>query len=333
MFRQARLRLTLLYSAIFLVLFWTLSFGIYLWMNRFFGDTAGRHFHHSVNNERQLTGNSNISAEPASDIVMDQLRNVLLFLDAVLLLAIPAITWFLTVRTLDPVQKAYAREKQFLTDASHDLRTPLSILRGEIEITLQKDRAKEEYIKTLESNKEEVNDLISLVENMLFFARENKQYQNMQKEQVDLTDLLAERIMVFQQPADQKKLQLTFHPPEQSIVIQANPQLLKRLFTSLFDNAVKYTPAGGKITVKLSQDKNNAHVSITDTGIGIPQEQQEKVFDRFYRADTARSEKGYGLGLSIAKQITDFHGGTIHLDSKVGKGTKVTLIFPLRFKI
>jgi len=99
----------------------------------------------------------------------------------------------------------------------------------------------------------------------------------------------------------QKMLQLSFTPPKQSIVINGIPQLLKRLFTSLLDNAVKYTQSGGQISVKLNQEKQSALVRFIDTGVGIPVDQQEKVFDRFFRADTSRTEKGYGLGLSIAK--------------------------------
>lgn len=327
MFYQARLKLTIFYSLIFLVLFWSISLGIYLWMNRFFGDEQGRNYSIRVHHERSLLENNGMSTEPSSDIVMDELRNVLLFLDVVVLFGIPTVTWFLTGSALAPVQKTHEREKRFLTDASHDLRTPLSILSGELEVMLQKERTKEEYKKTLQSNKEEVDDLTTLVENMLFFARENKQYQNMQKEQVDLTDLLAERVATFQQSTKQKKLQLLFIPPEQSIVINGNLQLLKRLFTSLLDNAIKYTPIGGKIRVKLRNEKHMVLINIVDTGIGIPEEQHEQVFDRFFRADTSRGEKGYGLGLSIAKEIVEYHDGKIQLDSKVGKGTTITLSF------
>lgn len=328
MFRQARFQLTLLYSVIFLVFFWSLSLGMYLWMNRFFGDEKGRHNEIHVRYDQAALQNSIASTDSARDMTMDELRNVLLFLDVIVLFGIPTITWFLTGRTLSPVQKSYAREKQFLTDASHDLRTPLSILSGEIELTLRKEQTKEEYKKTLQSNKEEVDDLITLVENMLFFARENKQYHNMQKEQVDITDLLIERISTFQQPAKLKKIHLSFTPSEQSVVINGNAHLLKRLFTNLLDNAIKYSPEQSNILVKLSLEKHFALVSIADNGIGIALDQQEKVFDRFYRADPARSEKGYGLGLSIVKEIVAYHDGKIHLMSKKDTGTTITLSFP-----
>lgn len=329
MFRQARIRLTFLYSIIFLVLFWMISLGIYVWMNRYFGDTKARNNYIRVHHVRSLPQNNITSAEPPSDIVMDELRNVLLIIDVLLFLGIPAIIWFLTDRTLAPVSKAHEREKQFLTDASHDLRTPLSILSSEMEVTLRKERTKEEYKKVILSNKEEVDDLVALTENLLFIARQSNNYQILQKERVDITDLLIKRIIAFQQLAKQKKLQLSFTPPKQSIVIHGNQQLLNRLITSLLDNAVKYTTSKGRIMVGLNQNNHSAIVRVTDSGIGIPEAEQEKVFDRFYRADPARSEKGYGLGLSIAKQIVEYHNGKIHLYSKVGKGTTITLTLPM----
>ncbi|MCL5746812.1 MAG: HAMP domain-containing histidine kinase [Patescibacteria group bacterium] len=328
MFHKARLKLTLLYSIIFLVLFWSLSLGFYLWMNHYFGDEHGRNNYIQVDHKWLLFSNNKSHIEPVSDIIMDEFRNALLLIDTVLLLSVPAITWFLTGITLAPVQKAHDREKQFLTDASHDLRTPLSILSGEIEIALRKERTKEEYKKIMQSNKEEIDDLIALVQNMLFLVQ-NKQYQNVKKEQVDITDLLIERISVFRESAKQKKLQLSFVPSKQSLLIYGNTQLLKRLFTGILDNAVKYTLPGGKIITELKQEKQSVLVNITDTGIGIPFEEQEKVFDRFYRTDASRTEKGYGLGLSIAKQIVENHAGTIRLYSKAGKGTTIALVFPI----
>src|SRR5476651_1879019 len=169
MFNRARIKLTIVYSLIFLLLFWGLSLGIYVWMNRCFGDEPGKDAHIRVYHAPISLENTRTTTEPLSDIVMDELRNVLLVLDGTLLFGIPTITWFLTGNTLSPVKKAHEKEKQFLTDASHDLRTPLSILQSEIELTLKKEHTLEEYKETLRSNKEEVAELIDLVENMLFF--------------------------------------------------------------------------------------------------------------------------------------------------------------------
>lgn len=319
MIRRARIRLTLFYSTIFLLLFWSLSFGIYAWMNSFLGDRSKTFF--------EIT-NSQFYQEMPSDVVIDNLRTILLLIDTILLIAIPAITWLLTGNALNPVQKARKREQQFLSDASHELRTPLSILRAEMEVALKKRRSPAEYQKVIQSSKEEVDDLSTLVENLLYLSRENSKHSNPITEQIDLTELVTERIANFQHKARQKKLQLILQPSETNLVIQGNLHLLKRLYTNLLDNAIKYT-SEGSITITMKKTKEHAQIAITDTGIGIPEEKQEKIFDRFYRTDESRSEQGYGLGLSIAKQIVQVHHGTVTVESRVGKGTTITLLFPL----
>jgi two-component system sensor histidine kinase CiaH len=328
MFHTARLKLTILYSFIFLVLFWSLSFGIYFWMNKYFGDTGIDKYIH-IQNEQFFRGNREERHEPPSDMILDELRDTIIIIDVLLLFIVPSLAWVLTGKTLKPVQQSYEREKRFLADASHDLRTPLSILSGELELALKKDTTKEEYKKIIKSNKEEVNGLIALVENMLFLSREDVEYKTSQREQVDLTDILIERVVIFQKAAKQKGILLQFKLPKQSIIINGNAQLLKRLFTNLLDNAMKYTSAKGKISITLTLRKDKAMIKIIDSGVGIPQEYQEKIFERFFQVDISRSQKGYGLGLSIAKQIVAFHQGDIHLTSKIGNGTSITVAFPL----
>jgi signal transduction histidine kinase len=326
MIKQARIRLTILYSAIFLVLFWSLSFGIYVWMNNFFGDQGRIHF--GPSNLIDTDTHNFIRGDTPSDIIMDNLRNILLMIDGVLLVMIPVITWLLTGNALKPVQEAHKRERQFLTDASHELRTPLSILRAEMEVALKKKQSLAEYEKVIRSSIEEVEELIALVENLLFMSREQTRHSSPINEKIDLTDLTAEQVAGFQQKAKQKKLTLTFRPPEKETIILGNQQLLKRLLTNLLDNAIKYTKRGG-ITITIKQTKEKASVTIADTGIGIPKIQLEKIFDRFYRADSSRTEKGYGLGLSIAKQIVAVHHGEITVKSSPKKGTTMQVSFPL----
>lgn len=326
MIRKARIKLTLLYSAIFLLLFWSLSFGTYAWMNQFFGDTGKIHIDQAYRNDQERDSLSR--KESPNDVIMDELRNVLVTIDFFLLLAIPLIAWLLTGNALEPVQKAQKREKQFLTNASHELRTPLSILRAEMEVALKKKRTPTEYQQVIQSAQEEVDDMSALVENLLFLSREQTKNSSPINEKIDLTDLIAECIARLQQRAKQKDLKLTLQPAKKELVIRGNPHLLKRLFTNLLENAIKYTERGS-ITAKITQIKELAIVEITDTGIGIPREHQEKIFDRFYRVDESRSEQGYGLGLSIAKQIMDVHRGTISVKSQSGVGTTMKITFPL----
>jgi two-component system sensor histidine kinase CiaH len=326
MLQKARIKLTLLYSAIFLLLFWSLSFGIYAWMDQFFGDHGRIHFIEISQNEPQ--SNPGIHTEPPSDIIMDNLRNIIFVIDGLLLLTIPGVSWVLTGNALEPVQKAHNRERQFLADASHELRTPLSILRAEMEVVLKKPQTDTEYQKIIKSNKEEVEGLIALTENLLFMSRERTNHSSPINETIDLTDLLAEQVANFKLKADQKNLKLLLYPPEKEILILGNQLLLKRLFINLLDNAVKYTPKG-KIGIAVKKTKIHALIIINDTGIGIAQNHQEKIFNRFYRADESRTKKGYGLGLSIAKQIVAVHEGKIVIKSAPAKGTSVQITFPL----
>ena len=295
-------------------------------MNSYFGDT---HLERNRENRSSYTPLTNShSHESTSDIIMDELKSVLIFIDIFVLITIPLITWLMTDRTLRPIQQAHDREKRFFTDASHDLRTPLTILRGEIEIALRKDQPKQVYKQTLKSNKEEIEDLILLVENMLFFAKENKRFTTSHDELIDLTDIIAGRVSVFQNAAKQKNIKLDFGFPKENPQILANTQLIKRLISILLDNAIKYNRNDGKVTLRLYAKKNKVFVEIKDTGIGIPSHIQDKIFDRFFRADSSRNEKGYGLGLSIAKQIIDFYKGELSFVSTENNGTTFTLAFP-----
>ncbi len=325
MFHTARIKLSVLYSIIFLVLFWSLTGGIYFWMNQFFGDSSFiKHHNYSQSIDQEVP-----KREPPLDVIMDELKNIILLIDFGLLFTIPIITWFLTGRTLAPIQAAHAREKQFLTDASHDLRTPLSIISADIELSLRKKRTLSDYEKTLKSNKEEVDDLIALVENLLFINRED-QHRSALQEKIDLIDLLSARIALLQKRADTKNQIISLTPPQKNIIIQGNSHLLNRLFSNLLDNAIKYSPVKANIKVKINYDEKSAVVIISNSGIGIPKKELEKIFDRFYRIDPSRSEKGYGLGLSIAKQIVDMHQGKINIISVEEKETTVSVILPLK---
>ncbi len=175
MFKQAQIKLTLLYSLLFLALFWVFSFGLYFWMNNSFGEGY-------ISQVKQRQGRQEEEFDPrsrdvvtiAGDVALDQLLRILLGLNAGLLLIIPIVSWFLAKRTLIPLQKIHEQQKQFVSDASHEMRTPLSIITGEIEVILDKNRSAEDYKKTLESTKEETNRLSKLAESLLFLAQADR---------------------------------------------------------------------------------------------------------------------------------------------------------------
>lgn len=333
MFTKTRLKLTLFYSLLFLSLFWVFSFGLYYWMDRSFGEGYISQVRQRQAQQGQNIGEFDDSKTTivtiAGDVALNQLRNILIVLNGISLLVIPAISWYLAKKSLAPIQLAHEKQKQFVSDASHELRTPITIMIGEIDVALKKVRTVIDYQHILKSNKEELARLTSLVENLLFLAREDQNSMTTLSDTVDITDLLSELIAQFKPVYTKKHLSVHFQPAEKSIVIKGNTQLIRQLFFNLLDNAITYTDKG-EILITLAQEGKYAKVSIKDSGVGISQEHRAKLFDRFYRVDSARSEtKGYGLGLAICLAIVKRHNGTITFISSPHKGSTFTVTLPI----
>jgi heavy metal sensor kinase len=234
------------------------------------------------------------------------------------------------------LQAAFERQKQFTSDASHELRTPLAVMRGDIEITLRRERSPEEYKRALTSNLEEIMRLSRLVEDLLMLARGDTGRIELRCEPVDLNDLCRRMAEYIAPLADQRDQTLIYEPPPgvgtAPVVISADLLRIKQLLLNLLDNAIKYTDRRGRIALGLKTEDNVAIITVADTGRGIPPEDLPHIFERFFRrsAKTAdRSAAGFGLGLSIVKWIVDSHGGRIEAKSEVGKGTEFTVRLPM----
>jgi two-component system, OmpR family, sensor kinase len=231
---------------------------------------------------------------------------------------------------LDRLEKSFLQVRQFSADASHELQTPLTILKGEMEVGLRMERSPEEYRRILESGLEEIDRISLLVEGLLLLARAEARALKMDWRPVDLSRLLEE---VYEQaglPAGNRTVAISLGP-RAPLSIQGDEGHLKRALWNLADNAIKYTPAGGRVTLSLQQRQGLACLIVEDTGIGIPEEERVRVFDRFYRSKEAiqRGERGYGLGLCIARSIVEAHGGRIEIESAPGRGSKFTLFLPI----
>lgn len=333
MFTQTQLKLTLFYSLLFLSLFWLFSIGIYYWMEQSFGEgyisqVKERHIQQEQD-DGDFDDQNAVITTIAGDVALDRLLNILLAVNGFSLFVIPSISWYLAKRSLAPIQVVHEKQKQFVSDASHELRTPLSIMSGEIEVTLKKERKTQEYQAILKSNKEELGRLTSLVENLLFLAREDRNNKITLDDSVDMTDLLSSLIVQLKPIYTKKHLNIHLQPAEENIVIKGNEQLIHQLFFNLLDNAIKYTHKG-EVKVILSQERNLAKIEIQDTGIGISEEHHKQLFDRFYRVDSARSEiKGYGLGLAIAQVIAYKHQGRVTIQSELHKGSTFIVFLPI----
>ncbi len=227
------------------------------------------------------------------------------------------------------LEKSVNKIRQFSGDVSHELRTPLTIIRGEIEVLLRKKRTEEEYMKTLKSALEESSRMEKIIDDLLFLSRVEALDKSKFNKTVQLKEIVASVVKIRNQSAVNKGLTLLAEKVKPARV-KGNKELLERMITNVIDNAIRYTPSGGRIEVLLAEIQNAIRLEIRDTGIGIPDELLPHIFDRFYVVDKSRSREtgGAGLGLSIVKWIADNHGAEIEVQSKENQGTTFIIHFP-----
>jgi heavy metal sensor kinase len=233
---------------------------------------------------------------------------------------------------LGRLESSFKEQQRFIADASHELRTPLAVLRSETEVALNQTRTVDEYQDSLSLIKEEAERLSRIVEDLFILARQPLDApHSFIKEPVLLNDAVRDCARAAQVLASRKGVRLETDSDQQSLVLQGDGELIKRMVLNLLDNAVKYTPKNGKISISLLRQNGNAEIIVRDTGIGISRADQLHVFDRFYRVDKARSRSlgGAGLGLSIVSWIVEAHSGTISVDSTPNQGSTFTVQLPL----
>ncbi|HKE60208.1 MAG TPA: heavy metal sensor histidine kinase [Pyrinomonadaceae bacterium] len=233
------------------------------------------------------------------------------------------------------LETSFTEQQRFIADASHELRTPLAVLRGETEVALEKTRSIEEYKESLFLIKDEAERLSRIVEDLFMLARQPIDAPvALVKESVSLAEVVNDCVRAAQVLAVRKDLHLKTDTDCTDLTLSGDEELLKRMLLNLLDNAVKYTPSGGEISVGLARQNGSARIVVSDTGIGIPESAQQHVFDRFYRVDKARSRQlgGAGLGLSIVRWIVEAHGGKIGVNSIPGHGSTFSVELPLQGK-
>ncbi len=228
------------------------------------------------------------------------------------------------------LRDSFARVRQFSGDASHELRTPLTIMRGEIELALRSTKTPEEYRRVLQSSLEEILRMTAIIDNLLMLAKADQGVYQAEFSEVDLRLLAEELLEDGEALAERKRIRVTLKKAV-PITIVGDRVRLRQLFLNLLDNAIKYTPDGGSVVMSVEQHNGSAVFRVEDTGVGIPKEEQAKIFDRFYRVDKARSRElgGSGLGLSIAKWIAGLHRGTITVESETNRGSIFTVHLPI----
>ena len=334
MFRSASLRLTAIYLVIIMVISLLFSLGLY----KVSSDELERGLLRPFSNQerRLLIGKGEggleiLKAEREQELQesRQRLRSSLVVLNLLILLSGGGLSYYLARRTLKPIEEAHDAQGRFTADASHELRTPITAMRAETELTLTEPKLTlKQARKQLESNIEELDKLTSLSEGLLQLARlDHAQLDTSLTPVLHVIEQAVERVTP-QAKSKKQKLVLGKHTNKSFEINQ--PAIVEALVTVL-DNAVKYSPNNSEIKVSSKASAKYVEISIADKGVGIRSSDLNHIFERFYRADSSRSKTkvhGYGIGLSIAKSILEIHGGEITAKSTPGKVSTFTLKIP-----
>src|ERR1700741_53396 len=229
---------------------------------------------------------------------------------------------------LQRLEDSFQRLSQFSADIAHELRPPINNLMGEAEVALTRERNSKEYASVIASSLEEYHRLAELIDSLLFLARAENADLSLQKSWFRVADELAQPLAYHELQATESEVTLSFSGDAR---LFADSTLFRRAISNVVSNALKHTPPGGNVTVEVAAVRDAVKISIKDDGVGISPEHLPRLFDRFYRVDASRAAAtaGTGLGLAIVKSIVDLHGGSVTIESELGKGTLVTLVFPV----
>ncbi len=354
MFNKARIKLTLWYLLIIMLISISFSVVIYKFLtaeiNRALrmeqlrvqgGYTPAKKF---IIRFDEPTPQHGIVITPPSPEVLEEAKDRIFLMLLIINLGILGLSgvagYLLAGLTLRPIKKMVDEQNRFITDASHELRTPLTSLKSEIEVNLRdKKLTIKDARKLLESNLEEVNNLQYLSDNLMklsFFASQSKLAQTHKPngfkfEKVSTISVSENAFRKVENLAKKKSIKIIKNVED--INISADRQGLTELLVIFLDNAIKYSPDKSEVNLNIKKSGSYALIEIKDQGIGIEEKDMPLLFERFYRADKARTKRdteGFGLGLSIAKQIADKHGGSIDVKSKSGEGTRFSIRLPIK---
>lgn len=314
MFQAARIKLTAWYLLIIMVISVGFSLAAY---NRFHRELIRIEFGPTRFERHLFTG-------PGPEIffeVRHRLLRAIIVINAAILVLAGASGYWLAGKTLEPIEQMVKEQNRFISDASHELKTPLTSLKTAFEVYLRRRKS-----AIVSESLAEVNQLQALTENMLKLTYNRPA----PPAPVDLGSVLAQAVKQVKPLAKAKNIRL--RTAKTKLKIKGNAEQLTELLVILLDNAVKYSPAGSRVEITAQKSDHQAIIKVSDQGIGISANDLPHIFDRFYRADRARTKSnsgGYGLGLAIAKKIIDAHHGTIKVKSQLGQGTTFQLAFSL----
>lgn len=338
MFNSARIKLTAWYLLI--LMFISISFSLIIYKG--ISDEIDR-FSQSqrLRIERRIFENSFYSQPvPISFIDPDLIEEskhrlilILFFINSGIFFIVGSLSYLLAKKTLQPIQEMVEEQNRFISDASHEFRTPLTSLKSSLEVNLRdKNLSLSDAKNIMEESIKDVNDLQKLSDSLLQLSQYEKPNFSSNFEKISLSQLLTESVNKIKVLAKNKNIDMRIKDNYVKGNLIGDKYGLMELFIILFDNAIKYSKPGSEINIVTKKTKHTVLILIIDQGIGIDKEDIPHLFDRFYRSDKARSKKevdGYGLGLSIAKKIVDKHNGEINIESKLKKGTTVSVTLPI----
>jgi len=321
-FFRAKLKLTSFYIATLLIVIIVFSIMLYT----LFVNNISSNFEFEEENYSDIEENSQYIILSNA---INRLKLVLIFTDIGIILIISGLAYFLAGKTLQPIKKSLDEQKRFISDSAHELRTPLSIMKTGIETSaIEKNQTLKDYKDLNEDLLEEVDKLINMSNDLLFLARSDSAKPEKIQNKINLSSICSNQIKSIQIYANNKGVSLN-EDIKKALHIMGNANQINRLVANLLKNAIDYNKKNGEVLLSLKKIKHTIVLTIKDTGIGITLNEQKHIFERFYKVDKARSiyEEGSGLGLSIVKEILDFHKGTIKINSELGKGTEVIVSF------
>ncbi len=342
MFRSARLKLTGWYLLIIMIVSVSFSLGVYDLLTLELNRVESIHrlrierrlpmgprgvLGPDIENEfpRSLMLDPNLIAETKNRLLLN-----LALINIIILGSSALAGYFLAGRTLKPIAQMLDEQRQFVADASHELRTPLTAIKTETEVALRDKKLDRKSKQLLVSNLEEIDKLKSLTDYFLTLNKYQDSNAKLSFETFNLSEVMENACNKLHSLAKEKKIKIVKNLKD--IFIEANKISITEVITILLDNAIKYSRPEGKINISIQAKRNEVLMIIEDNGIGIKAQDIPHIFNRFYRADSSRTKnmiQGYGLGLSIAKSIVDFHKGKITVKSVPNKGSTFTVYLPI----
>ncbi len=319
-FNWARFKLASIYTILTVFLFVIANIALFNIWSRALNKVAPGIISPQI--QQELSGGFNVNPRKES-----------LYVYLLIIIVIVALSFFITSRTLSPIKTIIRRQRRFIADASHELRTPLTIMKTNSEIVFlgPNDVDPQEAKKALVSNLEEINRMSKIIQNLIALSYYDNSLTEMTKDKIKLSQLISRITKQLKVLAGKKNITLQFLKTDDGIIL-GNPIAIEEMAINLIKNSIVYTPKNGYVFLSVTNQDDKLEFKVKDTGVGIDKKDLPHVFDPFYKSGQGRSQlerESSGLGLSIVKRIVERHGGSISMESVLGKGTTVTALFPL----